>query len=101
VDLDPLGAETIDAAAGQGGRFGEGDDDPSQAGREDGVDAGRRFPVVRTGLEGDVNGASARSLAGFSQGHDLGVGSAEGGVISLACEMPPLVDNDRSDHRVR
>ena len=57
--------------------------------------------MVVAGLEGDINGATSRALAGIGQGHDFGVRSAEGCMIALTYELSMGVNDDRTDHGVR
>ena len=101
MDLDAFGAKAVEAATGKVRRLGEGDDNPPEAGGEDGVDAGRGLSVVRTGLEGDVEGAAACPFASVGQRYDLRVGPAVCGVVSLAGKLALGVDNNGSDHGVR
>ena len=74
---DACGAKRLDAPARDLRVWVEhGNNDPARRGGDQGVDAGRRAPVVGAGLEGHVDVRAAGILTGEAQGHDLGVGTA-------------------------
>ena len=76
-DLDPGGTQPREPGAGHPWiRILERRDDTRDAGADQRVDAGRRAPVVRAGLEGDIGRGAARAVAGPGQRAGLGVGPA-------------------------
>jgi hypothetical protein len=92
LDVEACGAQHGQAGPGHL-RVGvaEGDDHPTDPGGDDGVGAGGRAPVVRAGLEGDVEGRPGGRVPGGVEGDDLGVGAVttvggpdEAGVIGTA-----------------
>ena len=71
---DARGRETREAAAvHRGVRVAHGDDYPRHTGRDERIHAGRRAPVVRTGLERHVGRGAGRRGAGVLERDDLGV----------------------------
>src|SRR5579884_492606 len=73
---------------------------PSKAGGHDRLDARRRAPLVRAGLEADIQGAAAGPLAG---GHDrlgFGVWRSRPPMVPLADRLSARVDHHRTHHRV-
>ena len=87
-DVDAGRAQSLGAAAGCRRRIARCRDDACHSGGDQCVGARRRLAEVRAGLERDVHGGAARSRAGGAQRLDLGVGSAEVRVISLADDVP-------------
>lgn len=87
-DGDAFFSEEAVGPAGVGGvGVGGADDDAGDAGREDGVGAGRGAAVCAAGFEGDVEGGAFRGMSvagGVAEGGDFGVGSPGASVPALA-----------------
>ena len=70
------------------------------AGRHDGVDAGRRLAVMRAGLERHVERRAARRLAGAPQRLDLGM-RPPARLGPAAPDHDAVLHHDRADRRIR
>ncbi len=91
----------VDAAAvDQRERIFHGDHDPSDAGDDQRLRAGRRFALVAAWFERDIYGrAPKRSLVDLLQRDNLGVWAAKLLVPTLADDLA-VADDHAADHRV-
>ena len=100
-DRDARAPELRDAAAAHAGvGIDHGHDDAPEPEADERVRAGRRAPVVRARLEGDVERGAAHPPAGGAQGLDLGVRRAGAAVEALADDAPAARE-DGAHRRVR
>ena len=99
ADLDDNAGRAQPRMAGAGdfgiGIFERGDD-ARNSGGDDGIGAGRRFAVMRAGLERDVERRAARRGAGAAQRLDLGMRPAAG-LSPAAADDDAVLDDDGAD----
>ncbi len=74
--------------------------DARHSGRNDGIGAGTRAPLVRAWLQGHVKRRPARPFAGLFERQDFGVLYPAPGVEPAAHHLG-AADHDRADHGIR
>ena len=100
LDLDPGGADSVEAApVDERVRIAGADDDARHSRRDDGVGAGRRPPVMRARLERHVERRAARSVARLLERDRLGVADSVVLVPALPHDLAVSHD-DRADERM-
>ena len=101
VDLDSRGTESIDATRCDRVRIGHADDDPGDAGLDEGIHAGRRSTVMIAWLQGDPRGPVSSGIPGASEGDDLGMGATAAGGPTCTDLLAVGIRDDATDSRVR
>ena len=101
LDLDSLGTESIDATRCDRVRIGHADDDPGDAGLDEGIHAGRRSTVMIAWLQSDPRGPVSSGIPGAGEGDDLGMGTTAAGGPTCTDPLAVGVRDDAADGRVR